>query len=71
MRAEVDDELVVKSRRLDEPTRRGQVLEARGPDGTPPFLVRWNDSGHTALVFPGPDADVIHTGRHQERAAEA
>jgi len=31
----------------------------RGPEGKPPYLVRWADTGHEALVFPGPDA-VIH-----------
>ena len=58
MRAQPDDELVVRSNRLDEPPHRGRILEVRGPDGTPPYLVRWEGSGHTALVFPGADADV-------------
>jgi hypothetical protein len=36
------------------------VVEAQGPDGTAPFLVRWDDNGHVTLFFPGPDA-VIET----------
>jgi hypothetical protein len=36
------------------------VLEVRGSDGGPPFLVRWSDTGHEALVFPGPDAEIRH-----------
>jgi hypothetical protein len=43
---------------LDRPVRDGEIIEARGPDGSPPFLVRWADDGRTTLVFPGPDARV-------------
>jgi hypothetical protein len=32
-----------------------------GDNGGPPFMVRWQDSGHEALVFPGPDAHVEAT----------
>jgi hypothetical protein len=35
-----------------------RVLEARGPQGTPPFLVRWDDDGREALFFPGPDVVI-------------
>ena len=35
----------------------GQIVEVRGPDGQPPYLVRHPD-GHESLVFPGPDAVV-------------
>jgi len=35
------------------------IIEIRGPDGTPPYLVR-QDDGHEMLVFPGPDASVEH-----------
>ena len=38
---------------FDGPVWDGQILEARGPDGSEPFLVRWSD-GHTGLLFPGP-----------------
>ena len=37
----------------------GEVLEVRGPNGEPPYLVRWTD-GHEGLMFPGPDAHVDH-----------
>jgi hypothetical protein len=40
-----------------------QVTEVRGPDGGPPYLVRWDDSGHETLYFPGNDATVEDTGR--------
>ena len=53
MRANVGDRIVIKGYRLGEHERDGEVLEVRGKDGTPPYLVRWNDDGHTALFFPG------------------
>ena len=46
MRATKGDWLVVESSVLDRPSRKGLILDAEGPDGTPPFLVRWTDNGH-------------------------
>jgi hypothetical protein len=60
MKAEIDDELVVRSPHLDVPARSGRIVEIHGADGAPPYLVRWSDSGRTGLVFPGPDAEVRH-----------
>jgi hypothetical protein len=37
----------------------GEIVEVRGAGGEPPYLVRFDD-GHTALVFPGPDAIIEH-----------
>ena len=58
MRAAVGDRIVIASNTLDRPERSGRVLELRHADGSPPYLVEWSDTGHTALVFPGPDARV-------------
>lgn len=58
LHAQVGDQLVILSVTLDRPVRDGEIIEARGPDGSPPFLVRWADDGRTTLVFPGPDARV-------------
>lgn len=55
--ANVGDRLVVESRHVGEPRKVGEVLEVRGADGDPPYLIRWAD-GHEGLVFPGPDAHV-------------
>jgi hypothetical protein len=60
MQATVGDRIIVHSTHVDEAVRDGEVLEVRGPDGGPPFLVRWSDTGHEALVFPGPDAEIRH-----------
>jgi Domain of unknown function (DUF1918) len=58
MHAKPGDRIIIKGHRIGEPDRDGEVLEARGLDGGPPFLVRWGDSGHTCLLFPGVDAVV-------------
>ena len=58
MRAQVGDQIVIRSAHVDEPVRDGEVLEVRGPDGAPPYRVRWSDTGREALFFPGPDAAV-------------
>jgi hypothetical protein len=60
MRAEVGDRLVVKGHHVGEPDKDAEILEVRGDDGGPPFLVRWSDDGHEGLVWPGPDAFVDH-----------
>ena len=65
--ARVGDRIVVRSRRVEAPPRDGEVLEVRSADGGPPYLVRWSDTGHVALYFPGPDA-VISTSDRAERA---
>ena len=58
MRASVGDQLVVEGRKVDDARREGEVVEVRGQDGAPPYLVRWSD-GHEGLTFPGPDAHVV------------
>jgi Domain of unknown function (DUF1918) len=58
MQARSGDRIVVRGHRVGEPDRDCEVLEVRGTDGGPPYLVRWDDSGHEALFFPGPDAAV-------------
>jgi hypothetical protein len=69
MRAHVGDRIILAAEHIDEPTRDGEVLEVRGSDGGPPYLVRWSD-GHTGLIFPGPGA-VLRIGEHDENGAAA
>ncbi len=59
MKATVGDHLLIKATHIDEAQRDGEIIEVRGRDGDPPYLVRWSD-GHEGLVFPGPDAQVKH-----------
>jgi Domain of unknown function (DUF1918) len=56
------DWLVVQPRHVGDHGRRGLVLDVRGPSGGPPYLVRWTDTDHEALVFPGPDAGIEKSG---------
>ena len=61
MRAEVGDRLVVEGRTDHTPRKEGEVVEVRGADGEPPYVVRWDD-GHEGLCYPGPDAHVAQHG---------
>jgi hypothetical protein len=58
MRAKVGSRIVIRGHRVGEPDRDCEVLEVRGPDGGSPYLVRWGDTGHETLLFPGSDATV-------------
>jgi hypothetical protein len=59
MHACVGDRIVIRGHHVGEPDRDGEVLEV-GDQGGAPYLVRWEDSGHETLFFPGPDATVQH-----------
>ena len=65
MYAQVGDRLVIHAHHVGSPNRDGEILEVRHADGSPPYLVRWSDTGHEALVFPGPDATVEHFDRRE------
>ena len=67
MKAAVGDELIIKGRHVGDPDRKGEIVEV-GADGGPPFHVRWDDTGHTTLFFPGPDAVVEHLRASEKRA---
>lgn len=58
MLAHVGDKLITESTHVGEARRIGVITEVRHEDGTPPYTVRWLDSDHEVLVFPGPDARV-------------
>ena len=71
MKAAVGDRVVVLSNRLDGPVRDGRVVEVRSPDGSPPYLVEWSDTGHTGLFFPGRDAYVEHFEKADDESTGA
>ncbi len=52
MRAEVGDRLHVHGRTVGDPDQWAEVIEVRGEDGGPPYLVCYAD-GHETLIFPG------------------
>lgn len=59
MQAVVGDRLHVRGKVVGRPDQLAEILEVRGEDGAPPYLVRHED-GHEALIYPGPDASVEH-----------
>lgn len=64
MQAAVGDRLHVHGRTVGAAEQVGEIVEVRGADGGPPYLVRFDD-GHEGLVFPGPDAVVEHQAASQ------
>lgn len=58
LRAAAGDRLVIHGHHLGEPDRDAEILETRGADGAPPFLVRWSEDGRVSLFYPGSDASV-------------
>lgn len=62
MQASVGDRIRVHGRTVGAGERQGEIVEVRGEQGRPPYLVRFSD-GHEGLLYPGPDSEV-------ERATE-
>lgn len=57
MRASIGDHIVIKGHQVGAADREGEILEVRGGEGGPPYLVRWSD-GHEDLIFPSSDAVI-------------
>jgi hypothetical protein len=60
MHASVGDRIMVRRAHGDAAARDGEVVEVRGADGSPPYLVQWSDIGHAGLYFPSSDAVIHH-----------
>jgi hypothetical protein len=64
VKAAVGDHLVIRGHPIGQKERRATIVEVRGVDGGPPYVVHWaDDPGEVPtdhLFFPGPDADVEH-----------
>lgn len=71
MFAQPGDRIVVHGRHQGDAERKGQVTAVQHADGSPPYVVRWEDSGHESLFFPGPDAAVDHAGQQPPPAPTA
>lgn len=67
MRARVGDRLIVKAHHVGEPDRDAEIVDVRGENGEPPWVIRWEDSDHEVLYFPGPDAVVEHFAASPDR----
>lgn len=57
MHATVGDRLHVHSRIVGAHEEHGEIVEVRGANGEPPYVVRYTD-GHECLIFPGPDCVI-------------
>ncbi|HEY2312891.1 MAG TPA: DUF1918 domain-containing protein [Streptosporangiaceae bacterium] len=66
MQAVVGDRLHVHGSIVGQPERMGEIVEVRGVGGEPPYLVRFQD-GHSALMFPGPDAVIEHPSKKAKK----
>ncbi|GHD44188.1 DUF1918 domain-containing protein [Mycetocola manganoxydans] len=60
MRTTAGERIVIRGQSVGAPDRHGQILEVRGDEGQPPYLVRFDD-GHESLVYPGPDCVIEHS----------
>ncbi|MEV8516474.1 DUF1918 domain-containing protein [Dactylosporangium sp. NPDC051484] len=58
MRAHVGDRIIEEGKRVGDHRRIGVITGVRRDDGTPPYVVRWLDTQHEALVFPGSDCRI-------------
>jgi hypothetical protein len=56
MKARVGDRLLPDG----EQRRAGVIIGLQNVDGSPPYVVKWLNDGHIALVFPGPYTKVMH-----------
>jgi hypothetical protein len=59
MRAAIGDTLHIHTNHLGITEHLGEIIEVRGADGAPPYLVQFRD-GSTRLLYPGPDAVIEH-----------
>ncbi|HTJ72592.1 MAG TPA: DUF1918 domain-containing protein [Actinospica sp.] len=57
MRAAIGDTLHIHTNHLGTTEDLAEILEVRGTDGAPPYLVQFKD-GRKRLLFPGPDAVI-------------
>jgi predicted transcriptional regulator len=60
LKARVGDLLVVRGAHVGDRDRKAVIVEVRGADGGPPYLVRWTGEHdeRTHLYFPGSDAHI-------------
>ena len=59
MHAKVGDRLLVGHDRQ----RTGLIIGVPRCDGLPPYIIKWLNSGHIAMVFPDQYARIVPPGR--------
>lgn len=68
MRALPGDHIILAPPSVDGPLREGEVIETRGQEGQPPYVVRWSD-GHEGLLYPGPGSVLRVESAHGSHSA--
>jgi hypothetical protein len=59
MKAAPGDWLMIEGTHLADRKRRGRILEVHGADGSPPYVVRWDDTDTETLVVPTVGAHIF------------
>ncbi|SDK58210.1 DUF1918 domain-containing protein [Cryobacterium sp. Sr8] len=59
MHAAQGDRIIIRGKNVETPDRHGEIIEVRGAEGAPPYLVRFSE-GHESVVFPGSDFLIEH-----------
>lgn len=65
MYATVGDRVRIKGRNVGRQELVGDILEVRGREGEPPYMVRFSD-GRESLVYPGPDCVIEQRGPQKQ-----
>ena len=58
MIAHVGDRIVLEGAHLGDGRRVGVITGVGHSDGSPPFRVRWQESGRITFIFPGAEAHL-------------
>lgn len=66
MKATPGDWLMIEGTHLNDRKRHGLILEVHGPDGSPPYLVRWDDSDAETVVIPSAGAHILTANEMKE-----
>ena len=59
VQAQVGERLVIHGKKVGSADVVAEILEVKGKDGEPPYLVKFAD-GHESILVPGPDCSVEH-----------
>lgn len=61
MKAQAGDRITIRGKTVESADRHGEIIEVRGADGDPPYVVKFDD-GHESIVYPGGDVVLEHQG---------
>ena len=58
MKAKNGDRITVQGHKVGDPERHGVIIDVRGAEGAPPYMVKWDNDPGEHLLFPGSDAII-------------